>query len=129
MVRSRPIYSGLAALTLVCGLATRPLHRVIGSAFAENLGDVLWAMLVYLLIAFVWRRQAAWRIALATMLISIAVECSQLFHPPWLDAIRRTTLGGLVLGWGFAWGDFVAYALGVAICFALERFAETRLRR
>lgn len=119
--RSRFVYAGLAALTVVCGLATRPLRRVIAPELAENLGDVLWAVSVYLLIAFVWRRQRSGRIALAALMISVAVECSQLFHAPWIEAIRKTTLGGLVIGWGFAWGDLAAYASGIMGCVLLER--------
>ena len=118
--RSRIVFAGLAALTVVCGLATRPLRRVIDPELAENLGDMLWAMLVYLLIAFVWRRQASRWIALSALMISVAVECSQLCHAPWIEAIRGTTLGGLVIGWGFAWGDLVAYACGIAGCVLLE---------
>ena len=34
-------------------------------------------------------------------------------HAPWLEALRRTTLGGLVLGFGFLWTDFVCYATGI----------------
>ena len=119
--RPRFVYAGLAALTVICGLATRPLRRVIAPEMAENLGDVLWAVLVYLLIALVWRRLPSGRIALAALMISVVVECSQLCHAPWLDAIRQTTLGGLVIGWGFAWGDLVAYACGIAGCVLLER--------
>lgn len=119
--RSRFAYATLAALTVICGLATRPLRRVIAPELVENLGDVLWATLVYLLIAIVWRRQASGRIALVALMISGAVECSQLCHATWLDAIRQTTLGGLVIGWGFAWGDLVAYACGIAGCVLLER--------
>lgn len=121
MARSRFIYAGLALLTLGCGLATRPLRSVIGAAVAENIGDALWAALVYLLIAWLWCRQTSSRIALAAFTVSVAVECSQLCHVAWLEAIRRTTLGGLVLGWGFAWGDLVAYAVGVAGCFLAEQ--------
>lgn len=121
MPRHRLIYAGFSALTLGCGLATRPSRSVIGPELAGNLGDALWAVLVYLLIAWTWRRQSSGRIAVATLAVSVAVEFSQLYHAPWLDAIRRTTLGGLVLGWGFAWGDLIAYATGIAGCFILER--------
>jgi hypothetical protein len=100
MPRNRLIYAGFSALALVCGLATRPLRSVIGPDLAENLGDALWAVLVYLLIAWTWRRQSNWRIAVTTLAVSVAVEFSQMYHTPWLDAIRRTTLGGLVLGLG-----------------------------
>ena len=103
-------------------MATRPLRSVVGPGLAENLGDALWATLVYLLIAWVWRRQSSVRIALATYAIAVAVECSQLCHASWLEAIRRTTVGGLVLGWGFEWGDLVAYAVGIAGCFLAERY-------
>ena len=127
VARSRLIYAGLATLTIGCGLATRPLRSVIGSALAENIGDALWAVLVYLLIAWIWRRQASSRIAMAAFAVSVAVECSQLCHASWLDAIRRTTLGGLALGWGFAWGDLVAYATGIAGCFFAERCFRPQL--
>ena len=120
--RSRRVYAGLALLTLVSGLATRPLRLVVAPELVENIGDVLWAVLVYLLIAFVWRRQTSGRIGLVALTISIAVETSQLCHVAWLDALRRTTLGGLVLGWGFAWGDLVAYAVGISACVLLERY-------
>lgn len=94
---------------------------MIAPELAENLGDALWVVLVYLLIAFVWRQYLSRWIALAALMVSVAVECSQLCHAPWIEAIRKTTLGGLVIGWGFAWGDLVAYAIGILGCGLLER--------
>ena len=46
--------------------------------------------------------------------ICAAVEVSQLYHAPALDALRETGLGHLVLGSGFDARDFAAYAGGVA---------------
>ena len=46
---------------------------------------------------------------------SVAVELSQLYHAPWIDSIRQTTLGGLILGFDFVWSDLVCYALGVGL--------------
>jgi hypothetical protein len=43
------------------------------------------------------------------------VEISQLYHAPWIDSIRQTTPGGLVLGFGFLWTDLVCYSVGIAI--------------
>jgi hypothetical protein len=120
MMRNRFMYGILAALTLLAGLATRPLRVTISRDLAENLGDALWAMLVYWLIAIIWRQLPNWRVAMAALLISVAVEFGQLYHAPWLDAIRRTTLGGLSLGWGFSWSDLLAYAFGIAACFILD---------
>ena len=46
---------------------------------------------------------------------SVAVELSQLYHAPWIDSIRHTTIGGLILGFGFLWSDLACYALGVVL--------------
>ena len=53
--------------------------------------------------------------ACVAMLFSLDVEISQLYHAPWIDSIRRTTLSGLLLGFGFIWSDLACYAVGVAI--------------
>jgi hypothetical protein len=40
------------------------------------------------------------------------VELSQLYQGDWLNGIRGTKMGALVLGSGFLWSDLVAYLLG-----------------
>ena len=54
------------------------------------------------------------------MSFSVLVEVSQLFHAPWIDSIRRTTLGGLVLGFDFVWSDLACYAVGVGLGLLIE---------
>ena len=51
----------------------------------------------------------------AALAFSYAIEVSQLYHAPWLDRIRYTSLGGLVLGYGFLWSDIICYTVGLAI--------------
>jgi hypothetical protein len=46
--------------------------------------------------------------------LAASVEVSQLYHAPWIDAIRQTRLGGWVLGFGFLWSDLACYAVGIA---------------
>ena len=58
--------------------------------------------------------------AALALTISFLVETSQLYHSPWIDAIRSTRLGPLVLGSVFNWPDFPAYTLGVLIGVTLE---------
>src|SRR5207237_49913 len=55
------------------------------------------------------------RLATVALAYSCAIEVSQLYHAPWIDAIRRTLPGALVLGYGFLWSDLVCYAAGVAL--------------
>ena len=64
-------------------------------------------------------RRAA--VALAT---ACGVEISQLYHAPWIDALRQTTLGGLILGFGFLWSDLVCYTVGVTSGVMLEILAR-----
>ncbi len=47
----------------------------------------------------------------------------QLYHAPWIDSIRQTTLGGLILGFGFLCSDLACYALGVLLGVLIERIA------
>ena len=57
----------------------------------------------------------------AAVAISFAVELSQLYSSPALDALRRTTAGHLVLGSGFDARDLAAYTLGVLAAAVVER--------
>ena len=44
-----------------------------------------------------------------------------MYHAPWIDSIRSTTLGGLVLGFDFVWSDLACYAVGVMMGMLVER--------
>jgi Protein of unknown function (DUF2809) len=107
-----------AVLTIPLGLLTRsglPLPELIRTYG----GDTLYATLVCFLVALLWRRAAAWRLALLAFGLCVAVELSQLAHTPWLEALRRTLFGRLVLGSGFLWSDLVCYAAGALLGWGL----------
>lgn len=78
-------------------------------------GDALWALLVFLGFGFLFPRWPTRIVALLAMTFSVLIESSQLYHAPWIDAIRETRLGALVLGSVFNWPDFGAYAIGIAL--------------
>ena len=78
-------------------------------------GDALWALLVFLGFGFLFPRWPTRIIALLAMTFSSLIEFSQLYHAPWVDSIRVTRLGALVLGSVFNGPDFGAYALGIAL--------------
>jgi hypothetical protein len=73
-------------------------------------------------------RWSSFRVALATLMVAYAIEGSQLYHAPWIDAIRDTRFGGLVLGYGFLWSDIICYTVGVALSLGLEHVAGVRSR-
>jgi hypothetical protein len=55
------------------------------------------------------------RIALGAVCFAWSVEFLQLYHAPWIDGIRSTRLGRLVLGTSFNSPDLIAYFIGIAV--------------
>ncbi len=77
--------------------------------------------MVFWLVALLVPRAPTARLAAAALAIAVAVEISQLYRAPWLDAIRATRGGALVLGQGFLWSDLVCYTTGVVAAALLDR--------
>lgn len=81
---------------------------------AEYAGDTLWALMLFLLVSTLFAGRPVLVRAAISLALAFLVEISQLYHAPWIDSIRQTTLGGLVLGFGFLWTDLVCYSVGIA---------------
>ncbi|MDB5120307.1 MAG: hypothetical protein JWN56_1525 [Sphingobacteriales bacterium] len=78
------------------------------------LGDALWALMVFLMMGLLFKKSSICKTALLATIFCYCIEISQLYHAPWIDAIRDTKLGGLVFGFGFLWTDILAYSMGIA---------------
>ena len=119
--RNRIYYLLLIGITIGMGLASRRYSNYLPEFVNIGLGDTLWALMLYWTIGFLFRTNSI----LSNVLISLSgcflVELSQLINTGWLNALRDTTLGALVLGRGFLWSDFVAYTCGVGIGMVMER--------
>src|SRR5688572_30158285 len=100
-LRSRLQYVMLAVVTVVIGLALHLHGRGLPFAVRDPLGDVLWAVMMTWLLSAVAPGSRILTRAVAALLICCAVEFSQLYHAPTIDAVRGTTAGHLVLGSGF----------------------------
>ncbi|MEQ1859377.1 MAG: DUF2809 domain-containing protein [Chthoniobacteraceae bacterium] len=104
-----------ALFVVALGLIWRS-HIFPLSPFAKKYGaDALWALLVFLLIRLIQSRARIWASAGIAFGISVAVELSQLYHAAWIDTMRATWLGSLILGSVFNWPDIPAYALGIIV--------------
>jgi hypothetical protein len=86
---------------------------------------VIWALMVFVGFGFLFPRASTLLVALLALTFAWGVEFSQLYTAPWIDAIRATIPGKLVLGNTFKWGDLLAYTVGIA----LGAWAEWRLKR
>jgi len=111
----------LIASTSALGIGSRRFHHVLPDILAAYAGDTFWALALFLLIGLLMRTASTRSVAILAMALSVLVEVSQVYHAPWIDSIRRTTLGGLILGYGFLWSDLACYALGVGLGALTER--------
>ena len=122
-MRTRILYVALALATIAIGLAVHVLGPP-SSVARDVVGDALWAsMIVWWISALMPASGLVVRGAIA-FLICVGVELSQLYHAPWLDALRGTRVGHLVLGSGFDPRDFLSYAAGVIAALLLVPIAR-----
>jgi hypothetical protein len=122
--RLRGIYVAAALVTIGVGFAVHRGGSFLPSAARDVIGDALWAMMITWWVSALGPQLARVTRAVAAVAICYAVELSQLVHTSGLDAVRRTTLGHLVLGSDFDARDLAAYALGVAVAVAIDRAAR-----
>lgn len=109
-----------AFIALLTGLASRKYHYYLPQFLAEYAGDTLWALMLYFMVSTLLAGRPIAVRASISLALAFLVEISQLYHAPWIDSIRETTLGGLVLGFGFLWSDLVCYFVGIMLGSAIE---------
>ena len=119
--RSRRNYFLLLILTMLAGLASRRFSGLLPEFLQSYVGDTLWALMVFWMMCFVFTKKSSAWIAVASIIFSFGIEISQLYHAPWIEAIRNTTPGGLVLGFGFLWSDLVCYSTGIGLGLFFEK--------
>jgi hypothetical protein len=128
--RCRRLYAAWIVVVVCAGLASRSEAVGLPLFLAKYGADALWALMIFLCVGFVLARWSTGAVAVVATAISCAVEFSQLYHTPWLDAIRNTALGRLTLGDTFAWCDIAAYLVGIAVGSGIEwttTFVRARL--
>ena len=111
----------LIITVVVLGLASRKYPEPLPSIISEYSGDILWALMIFFLTGFIFPTYSNYRIASIALLFSFAVELSQLYQAEWINSIRQTRAGGLILGYGFLWSDMICYAAGISIGIMIER--------
>jgi len=110
------IYLGAALLfTIGLGLASRKFPALFPAALEKYPGDALWAQMVYWLVCICTPTASVIKVVLSSLAISYVDEISQLYQAPWINSIRATTPGHLVLGSHFSWIDMASYTIGIAI--------------
>ena len=81
----------------------------------NSLGGVLYEIFWCLVIFFTLPKTRPFIIACSVFIITSILEILQLWHPPFLQAVRRTFIGKTLIGTSFVWPDFLYYLIGCSI--------------
>ena len=116
MKQKRLTWFILVVITIILGLLSRHIAHI-----PLFIGDILWATMIYFGFRFLFINKSIKFIVVASLLFCYAIEFSQLYQAPWINNIRHTVIGGLILGEVFLWGDMLSYTIGVAVGVLAER--------
>lgn len=123
MVRRRIIWFLLSCITIVIGLVSRHF-----TAIPLFIGDILWATNIYFLVRLLFANKTKRWVTIVSLSFCYLIEISQLYHEPWINHLRHTLFGRLVLGEVFLWGDLLSYTVGVAVAIGVEKLLQTKVR-
>lgn len=101
----------LVAVVIAAGLTT---HLVGGGPMTDFAGDALYAVMIYLVIAFAFPRASVLVVGFSALAVCAAIEIFQLTGLPatWAESFWPIRL---VLGVGFDALDLIAYAVGAVL--------------
>jgi hypothetical protein len=122
LIRNRPLYAAAGAVVMATGLLWRSHLFPLPVSIAKYGGDAWWALLVFIGFGFLFTTASSLRIAVLAACFAGCIEFSQIYHAAWIDAVRATQAGHLVLGSTFNAPDLLAYATGIALGALAERF-------
>ena len=117
----RVVYFIITAAVMLMGLLSRKFMFIFPSSIAPFVGDMFWAMMVYYGFRFLLPKLELLKSFNIALIFSFIIEISQLYQSDWINTIRKTTIGGLVLGHGFLWIDLISYSIGIVIAVIIDK--------
>ena len=115
-MHTRVAYIILIITTIIIGLLSRHF-----SFIPLFIGDILWSTMVYFICRFLFINKKIKFVVLISVLFCFGIEFNQLYKSPWIDNLRHTLFGRLVLGETFLWGDLLSYMVGIALGVLIEK--------
>ena len=118
--RDRARLFAIAAFVLVLGYWLR-FYGPAPLMLQDMAGGTAYVLFWILILTALKPNFAALRLTALVLLTTCVLEVLQLWHPAWLEAIRRTLPGRLLLGTTFEWLDFPPYFAGASAGWILLR--------
>ncbi len=113
MHRNRLLQTVVLALVLGAGLLWRSRYLPLSPLPSKYGGDALWALAIFLGAGLCFRHATTLQVMLIALGFAWGIEFSQLYHAPWIDQLRSSLPGRLVLGSTFNAPDLLAYVVGI----------------
>jgi hypothetical protein len=109
---NRLYYFVITLITMFIGLMSRR-YTVGGDFIHDYVGDAIWAGMIYFGFRFLLPLAKIKSAIIAALVFCYFIEITQFNQSDWLNDLRHTTLGGLILGFDFLWSDILMYTLGI----------------
>jgi hypothetical protein len=103
------------AVLVPAGLSTRFYSGPMETWVRDSLGGVFYEMFWIGLIGLIRPPRRPWIAGVTVFGATCILEASQLWHPAFLEAIRGSFPGRILVGTTFAWSDFPHYAAGCLV--------------
>lgn len=122
--RRHSIYISIILATVIMGLSSRHFAMYLPKWVNLYFGDFLWAFMIFFIFAIIFRNKNTQVIVVLSLVYCYLIEISQIYHSPWIDNIRQTTVGHLILGRGFLWSDLISYTIGILAAGIIDRYFQ-----
>lgn len=123
-MKNRIKYFIITIIIMLMGLLSRKFMFIFPRNIAPFVGDMLWAMMIYFGFRFLFPKLNIIKSLVLAFLFSFSIEISQLYQSEWINNIRNTTIGGLILGHGFLFEDLISYSMGIILGCVVDKLSK-----
>lgn len=123
-MKNRIKYFIITIIIMLMGLLSRKIMFIFPRNIAPFVGDMLWAMMIYFGFRFLFPKLNIIKSLVLAFLFSFSIEISQLYQSEWINNIRNTTIGGLILGHGFLFEDLISYSIGIILGCVVDKLSK-----
>lgn len=124
MTTTRIFYLIAVFIAIFLGICSRVFSKELPAFVAQHFGDALWASMIYYGIRCLWINRTIRQAVGFSFIFCFGIEFSQLYQADWINEIRSTLIGSLVLGRGFLAVDLVRYSVGITVACLVDRVAH-----
>ncbi|MFJ7826769.1 DUF2809 domain-containing protein [Psychrobacillus sp. NPDC096623] len=118
--RKRINYFMAVFISIALGLASR-YYGGLPDIIVIHAGDTLWAIMGYFLFRLLFVHKGLHKAFFLSLVFCFFIEFSQFYQADWINSIRSTLLGALILGKGFLIVDLFRYSIGIVLAYLTDR--------